>query len=43
VTKAHPNPALERLTLTPSGWQADAEVGESTVLQTKVTDASGGR
>ncbi len=35
------NPAIQSLTLTPSGWQADAEVGQSAVLQTKVTDASG--
>ncbi len=39
--KGTTNPALQSLTLTPSGWQADAVVGESAVLQTKVTDASG--
>ncbi len=40
-TNGTTNPALESLTLTPSGWHADAEVGQSVVLQTKVTDASG--
>jgi VCBS repeat-containing protein len=39
--KGTTNPALQSLTLTPSGWQANAVVGQSAVLQTKITDASG--
>ncbi len=40
-SKGTTSPAIESLTLTPTGWQTQAVVGQTVVLETKVTDASG--